>query len=79
MACHGEPMDDAVKRLPRAYAEFLRLCGEGLADALIAERLDVPVEALPLLARLAEAKLAHLRGGVDHGGTETLADPPAPA
>jgi DNA-directed RNA polymerase specialized sigma24 family protein len=56
-------MDDSVERLPRVYAEFLLLRREGLADTVIAERLGVPVEAVPLLARLAEAKLAHLRGG----------------
>jgi DNA-directed RNA polymerase specialized sigma24 family protein len=56
-------MDDSVERLPRVYAEFLLLRREGLADTVIAERLGVPVEAVPLLARLAEAKLAHLRRG----------------
>lgn len=54
-------MDDPLARLPLVYAEFLRLRRAGLADAVIAERLSVPVESVPLLAHLAELKLGRLR------------------
>jgi len=54
------PMDHRLERLPPVYAKFLMLRDEGLGDEAIANRLDMPVESLPLLARLAEAKLARL-------------------
>lgn len=54
-------MDDAAARLPSAYASFLALRRRGLADVVIADRLGLPVESLPLLGRLAEEKLASLR------------------
>jgi DNA-directed RNA polymerase specialized sigma24 family protein len=53
-------VDDRLRRLPPVYAEFVVLERQGLDDAEIAHRLGVPVESLPLLARLAEAKLARL-------------------
>lgn len=53
-------MDEDRDRLPSVYARFLILRDEGLDDMAIAERLGVPVESLPLLARLAEAKSARL-------------------
>lgn len=54
-------VDDRIRRLPPPYAEFLVLRGKDLDDAAIAARLGVPVESIPLLARLAEAKLSRLR------------------
>jgi hypothetical protein len=57
-------MDDQLERLPRVYAEFLLLQRDGLADTAIAERLGIPIESLPLLARLAEAKTGPRRGGI---------------
>lgn len=54
-------MDDAETRLPSVYASFLALRRQGLADVVIADRLGLPMESLPLLRRLAEEKLARLR------------------
>jgi DNA-directed RNA polymerase specialized sigma24 family protein len=50
----------ALSRLPEAYAQALRLRDAGLSDNAIVCRLGVPAEAMALLLRLAEAKLAHL-------------------
>lgn len=55
-------MNEDRDRLPGVYAIFLTLRDEGLNDIDIAERLGVPVESLPLLERLAEAKSARLAG-----------------
>lgn len=55
-------MSEDRDRLPCVYAMFLRLRDEGLDDMHIAERLSLPVESLPLLERLAEAKTANLSG-----------------
>lgn len=50
----------ALRRLPETYAEALRLRDAGLDDEAIAARLKVPNEAIALLLRLAEAKVARL-------------------
>lgn len=55
-------MNEARNRLPGVYAMFLTLRDEGLEDVDIAQRLGVPVESLPLLAQLAEAKAARVSG-----------------
>lgn len=55
-------MSEDRERLPGVYAMFLTMRDEGLDDMHIAERLSVPVESLPLLERLAEAKNANLSG-----------------
>lgn len=55
-------MNEGRDRLPGVYAIFLTLRDEGLDDMDIADRLGLPVESLPLLARLAEAKSARLKG-----------------
>jgi len=55
-------MSEDRDRLPGVYAIFLTLRDEGLDDMDIADRLGLPVESLPLLARLAEAKSAGLAG-----------------
>ena len=52
--------DEAIAELPTAYAEALRLRGQGLATADIAELLGVPPESVDTLLQLAEAKLAAL-------------------
>lgn len=54
-------MDELLARLPRVYARFLVLQRAGELDTVIAERLGVPIESLPLIARLATAKLARLQ------------------
>lgn len=61
-------MDELLERLPRVYAQFLVLQREGQSDAVIAEQLGVPVESLPLVARLAAAKLARLQAEPDGRG-----------
>ena len=53
-------MNEDRDRLPGVYAIYLMLRDDGLDEEDIAERLGVPVESLPLLARLAEAKSARL-------------------
>lgn len=50
----------AMGQLPEAYARLLRLHEQGLTDPELAARLEVPVEAVGVLLRLAEAKLARL-------------------
>lgn len=52
--------DAAVAALPEVYAELLRLREAGTDRARIAALLEVEVEALDLLLRVAEAKLALL-------------------
>jgi len=47
----------ALATLTPAYAEALRLRDEGADQAVIAARLDLPVEAVPNLLELAQAKL----------------------
>jgi DNA-directed RNA polymerase specialized sigma24 family protein len=67
----------ALSRLPEAYAEALRLRDAGLSDAAIARRLGVPAEAMALLLRLADAKLAHLMAGDEEEAREADFPPPA--
>lgn len=72
-------MDErALTQLPATYAAYLRLAGAGLEADEIARRLEVDPTALPLLARLAEAKLAAVTAA--SGGDEVdrrLAGPEA--
>ena len=51
---------DLLDELPELYALALRLQRAGVPPAELAERLDLPAEALPAALRLAEAKLAAL-------------------
>jgi DNA-directed RNA polymerase specialized sigma24 family protein len=57
-----EVMDraEALLLLPEAYARALTLREGGASPADIAGDLDIVVEAVPSLLRLAEAKLARL-------------------
>ena len=66
----------ALSRLPEAYAEALRLRDAGLSHAAIARRLGVPTEAMVLLLRLADAKLAHLMAGDEEEAPEAGFIPP---
>jgi len=52
--------DEAIAGLPATYAEALRLRRQGLTNADIAGRLEVPLASIDVLLRLAEAKLAAL-------------------
>jgi DNA-directed RNA polymerase specialized sigma24 family protein len=49
--------ETALETLTPAYAEALRLRDEGVDHATIAARLGLPVEAVPNLLELAQAKL----------------------
>jgi DNA-directed RNA polymerase specialized sigma24 family protein len=49
--------ETALATLTPAYAEALRLRDEGADAAAIASRLELPVEAVPNLLELAQAKL----------------------
>jgi hypothetical protein len=48
--------------LPETYARVLRLRLMGWGDRPIAHALDIEVDALPMLERIAAAKLAVARG-----------------
>jgi hypothetical protein len=47
-----------LARLPLPYATALRLRDAGIDDVVIAECIDVDLDALPMLMEVAEAKLA---------------------
>lgn len=49
-----------MRLLPEAYARALTLRDQGYAATAIAHTLEIPPEAIPLLLRIAEAKLARL-------------------
>jgi hypothetical protein len=51
---------DALRGLPTAYLRALSWRRSGMTDEEIAARLEVPIEALPSLFRIAEDKLARL-------------------
>lgn len=48
----------SLERLPLPYATALRLRDDGVADQVIAERVGVDADLLPMFMRVAEAKLA---------------------
>jgi DNA-directed RNA polymerase specialized sigma24 family protein len=50
--------DGALERLTPAYREALLLEAEGATPDEMAARLDIPVESIPSLLRLAHAKAA---------------------
>jgi hypothetical protein len=50
----------AIQELPRAYADILRWRDAGESDEEIAARLGIEATTLPLLVRIAEAKLVPL-------------------
>lgn len=71
-------MDErTLGRLPGTYAAYLRLAEAGLVDDDIARQLEIDPAALPLLARLAEAKLAAVADQAD--AAPAAADDPAVA
>lgn len=49
-----------MRLLPEAYARALALRDEGCDAMVIARELQMPIESVPLLLRIAEAKLARL-------------------
>jgi hypothetical protein len=48
----------SLARLPLPYATALRMRDAGIDDIVIAQCIDVDLDALPTLMELAEAKLA---------------------
>jgi hypothetical protein len=50
-----------IGELPDSLAVALRLRRAGVANAVVATALGVPVEGVPALIEVAEAKLARLR------------------
>lgn len=56
------PVDrsQAIDRLPKVYAEALRLRDAGVEDCIICEKLSIDGEALGPLLNVAEAKLLRL-------------------
>lgn len=48
----------SLQRLPFPYATALRMRDAGIADEVIAECVEVDLDALPTFMRVAEAKLA---------------------
>lgn len=52
--------EDALSRLPPAYARALCLRADGMDDETIAAELDLPVEAVRSLLMLAERKVARI-------------------
>lgn len=55
----GVNLNDALARLPEAYAAAIRLRNAGHADR-IADELQVPATSVEPLLRIADAKLADL-------------------
>jgi hypothetical protein len=50
----------AMQELPKAYADILRWRDEGASDEEVAGRLGILPASVPLLVRVAEAKLVPL-------------------
>jgi DNA-directed RNA polymerase specialized sigma24 family protein len=53
----------AIDQLPETYATALRLYDQGCDHDAIAARLDLPVEAVSPLLRMATAKLHNILAG----------------
>jgi DNA-directed RNA polymerase specialized sigma24 family protein len=71
----------ALKLLPEAYAEALRLRDAGCPPAEIARRLEIPPEAVASALELAQAKLTRLIAGAsptERSGDEPLEPPDSP-
>jgi hypothetical protein len=59
--------EQAIEELPEMHAEALRLRSSGLDDQALARALSLSPEAIPLLLRMAEEKLAVLLADVERG------------
>ncbi len=66
---------EAIARLPATYRRLHQWLEEGIPDEEMAERLGVPIEALPGLVSVAFAKLANLEAAGQGGDV----DPGTPA
>jgi DNA-directed RNA polymerase specialized sigma24 family protein len=60
----------ALKLLPESYARALTLRDGGASAADIAEELDIVVEAVPSLLRIATAKLDRLLADIPASGSD---------
>jgi DNA-directed RNA polymerase specialized sigma24 family protein len=58
--------DAALDRLPAAYASALRLRRSGAGDTVIAEALEIDIDAVPALLELATAKLTRVQSPMAH-------------
>jgi DNA-directed RNA polymerase specialized sigma24 family protein len=52
--------DEAIARLPEAYAVALRLHAAGVSDAQLAAGFDIEPQSVRPFLKIAEAKLAEL-------------------
>jgi hypothetical protein len=52
--------EQAIGRLPEAYAVALRLHAAGVSEAQLAAGFDIEPQSVPGLLKIAEAKLAEL-------------------
>jgi hypothetical protein len=66
---------EAMRHLPGSYSLALRLRDAGLTNELIAECLAVELQALDLLLRVAEAKLAMILQGEHDEGVSSRSHP----
>lgn len=61
---------DALGHMPELYVRALELKEEGLEDGAIAERLEIPAEAVGACLRVARLMLARIMNGSDGRGNE---------
>lgn len=61
---------DALGDMPELYVRALELKEEGLEDGAIAEKLEIPVEAVGACIRVARLMLARVMNGSDRRGSE---------
>ena len=64
--CRDVDLDDALAELPSTYGRALRLRTDGATEVEIATQLDVPLDSVATLIRLAEAKLVTLLARPGH-------------
>ena len=61
----GMDREAALLELATAYAVAIRLRDAGAADDSVAQALGIPIESVPGVLRMAEAKLAALLDAAD--------------
>ncbi len=60
MVVSEQSREELIGRLPEALGIALRLHEEGRSDEVVAEALDIPVQGVSVVLRLARAKLDRL-------------------
>lgn len=73
------PRPSLLDRLPDAHAQALLLRAAGAGDATIAEALDVPVESVPTLLAVAEAKLSSATNDAEEATDAEATEPRDPS